>query len=37
MYDLVDIGRQVMANLFTDLHAMYEPTYQVWTALQPFE
>ena len=26
-YDLVDVGRQVLVNLFVDLHAMYNATY----------
>ena len=29
-YDLVDIGRQVLVNLFVDLHAMYTATYNVY-------
>ena len=33
-YDLVDLGRQVLVNLFVDLHAMYNATYYVYVEKQ---
>ena len=30
-YDIVDIGRQCLVNLFADLHAMYSATYDRYT------
>ena len=30
-YDVVDFGRQVLVNLFVDLHAMYVATYNMYT------
>ena len=29
-YDVIDLSRQVLADLFVDVHSMFEPAFQLW-------